>query len=180
MSKSQSHSNIVDIQKHRKQSVSVSKVATVTSHSVNSEVVDITERRQEQISQERRSVRRTILTEFMGVFVILPQKGLQKVSMYDISDDGLSFDMEKSKGHFKNGEEVAMRLYLSQKNYFPFVAKVSNVREIDEDGVVRHGASFVKNTVNSEALTHFVKFLESVSLTLQKDNGDLLTADSHR
>ena len=40
------------------------------------EVHDITEARQEILSRDRREVKRTILTEFVGAFVVLPEKVL--------------------------------------------------------------------------------------------------------
>ncbi|HAG91975.1 MAG TPA: PilZ domain-containing protein [Bdellovibrionales bacterium] len=139
----------------------------------SAEVVDIVGRREEMIQNERRITKRTILSEFIGAYAVIPGKGLIKVSMYDISDDGLSFDTESSQGHFHLGEEIAMRVYLNQKSYFPFVVRLQNLREVSEDGVYRHGVNFVKETVNEEALHHFVKFIESVSTSLESDEGDL-------
>ena len=81
--------------------------------SVPGEVLDITEARQEILSRDRRDVKRTILTEFVGAFVILPEKGLLKAALYDISDSGLAFDLELTEGGFVTGEEVAMRVYLN-------------------------------------------------------------------
>ena len=136
-------------------------------------LLDMTERRQAALQNERRQVRRTILSEFVGAFVLVPGFGLKKVSLYDISDRGLSFDMEFEIGGLRVGEEIAMRLYLSQFTYFPFVITVTNVREEPEEGVIRHGGNFVKDTINDKALGHFVKFIENVSLDLKRDNGDL-------
>lgn len=140
-------------------------------------VVDMTERRNEMIVQERREVRRTILSDFIGAFLIVPTKGLQKVAIYDISENGIALDLDYKAGRFVVGEEVAMRVYLNQQTYFPFVVKISNVREIEEEGVVRHGANFVKGTVNDVALHHFVKFIETVSASLQTDHGDVMVSN---
>lgn len=143
-------------------------------------VVDMTERRQEIIGQERRKVKRTILTEFIGAMAVVPQKGLQKLSLYDVSDEGLAFDVEFDEGQFKTGEEVAMRVYMNSTTYFPFVVKVLNVRAIPEEGVVRHGVSFVKGTINDVALHHFVRFIENVSAALRSDSGDILVSNLNR
>lgn len=140
-------------------------------------VVDMTERRNEILSSERRTVRRTILSEFVGACVVVPQKGLQKVALYDISENGLSFDMDPELGQFTSGEEVAMRVYLNHQTYFPFILKVAKARFITDEGVHRHGASFVKGTVNNEALHHFVKFIETVSASLQTDHGDVMVSN---
>src|SRR5687768_13571447 len=87
------------------------------------EVLDMTEARQQIINDERRNVKRTILTEFIGAFAVLPERGLLRLSLYDISDRGISFDLEMTEGRFLEGEEVAMRVYLNHKTYFPFIVK---------------------------------------------------------
>ena len=140
------------------------------------EVHDITEARQEILSRDRREVKRTILTEFVGAFVVLPEKGLMKAALYDISENGLAFELDMLEGAFQNGDEVAMRVYLNHTTYFPFTIRVSNARVIEEEGIVRHGANFVKGTMNDVALHHFVKFIETVSASLKTDTGDVLVS----
>ncbi|UOE99758.1 PilZ domain-containing protein [Bdellovibrio reynosensis] len=147
-----------------------------TKKEVGAEITDITEARQEILSRDRRDVKRTILTEFIGAFVVLPEKGLLKASMYDISDSGMAFDLELAEGGFTTGDEVAMRVYLNHSTYFPFTIRVTNSRAIEDEGVVRHGASFVKGTMNDVALHHFVKFIENVSASLKTDSGDVLVS----
>lgn len=143
-------------------------------------VIDMTEKRNEMISQERRQVKRTILSEFVGAFALVPRKGLLKVNLYDISENGLAFDVEAEAGHFALGEEVAMRVYLNQQTYFPFVVRIQNVRAVEEEVVFRHGANFLKGTINDEALHHFVKFIETVSASLQSDAGDIMVTNIAR
>lgn len=143
-------------------------------------VLDMTEKREEIIVEERRKVKRTILTEFVGAMAVVPQYGLKKVALYDVSDEGLSFETYLEDGQFKVGEEVAMRVYLNKTTYFPFIVRVSNVREITAEGVYRHGTSFVKGTINDVALHHFVKFIENVSAALRSDSGDILVSGLNR
>ncbi len=143
-------------------------------------VVDMTERRNEMITQERRLVRRTILSEFIGAFLVVPDRGLQKVTMHDISDNGIAFDIDFEAGQLKIGEEVAMRVYLSNQTYFPFIIKIANARSIPAEGISRHGGNFVRGTVNDVALHHFVRFFETVSASLQTDHGDILVSGLHR
>ncbi len=139
-------------------------------------VVDIGLKRQEIIQDERRSVRRTILTEFIGVHTIVPGAGLQKCALHDISVNGIAFDLAEKQGHFKGGEEVVMRVYMNHKTYFSFVVNVRSSRFVKEEGVYRHGASVVKGSVNQEALNHFIKFIESVSASLKTDHGDVIVS----
>ncbi|HRO68448.1 MAG TPA: PilZ domain-containing protein [Pseudobdellovibrionaceae bacterium] len=137
------------------------------------EVLDLVEPRQAILKDERRDLRRTILTEFVGAFVVVPERGLLRVSLYDISEDGLAFETETGQGAFHKDERVAMRIYLNHKTYFEFVVQVKWLENFTDAGFIRHGAKFVKNTVNDVALAHFVKFIEAVSVNLQADEGDL-------
>lgn len=148
------------------------KRVTSTSRS-KAPVMDITEVRKEMINSERRIVKRTILTEFIGAFVILPDHGLLRVSIYDISDNGVAFDIDTEKPIFKENEEVAMRVYLNHKTYFGFIVKVQNTRFVPSEGLVRTGTHFCKGTLNDVALHHFVKFIETVSASLKTDDGDI-------
>jgi hypothetical protein len=139
-------------------------------------ILDMTEARQAALNRDRRNVKRTILTEFIGAFVVLPERGLYRVSLYDISENGLSFDIDLPLGHYKKDEEVAMRVYLNHKTYFTFIVKVTNARVFEEENIMRHGANFVKGTINHSALHHFVKFIETVSANLRTDSGDILVS----
>lgn len=169
-------SNVIDFKKFKK-TKSKAPSQSKTAKPDAAPVLDMTERRQEIITDERRKVRRTILTEFVGAYAVVPGRGLLKVALYDISDNGLAFDLEEDAGHFKSGEEVAMRVYLNQQTYFPFDVTIQNFRFIDDEGVTRHGAQFVKGHVNAEALFHFVKFIETVSASLQRDSGDVMVSN---
>lgn len=172
-------SNVINLNDRRKALRQETTSASVKKNAkkISEEIVDITEKRQEIISQERRQVKRTILTEFVGAFVVVPNLGLVKVAIYDISQDGISFDMEDGQGAFQKGEEVALRVYLNQNTYFPFLARVQNVRKIEEENVVRHGGAFGKDSLNAEALQHFVRFIETVSASLERDSGDVMVSN---
>jgi hypothetical protein len=140
----------------------------------NAEVVDLHDKKQTILFHERRQVKRTILTELISSMVILPEKGLMKVSIHDISDEGISFELDSIHGHFKVGEEISLRVYLNQKAYFPIQVTIKHVTPVPEEGVVRHGTVYLKNEENNVALQHFVKFVESASQGLKKDSGDMM------
>ena len=70
-----------------------------------------------------------------------------------------------------------MRVYLNHKTYFGFLVKVRSFRLVKEEAVYRHGASFVKNSFNQEAIGHFVRFIESVSASLKTDHGDVIVSN---
>jgi len=154
-----------------------SQNSSANSESGGAPVVDMTIAREEMLNRDRREVKRTILTEFVGAYAVLPERGLMKVTLYDISENGIAFDLEIHEGVFLESEEIALRVYLNHSTYFPFVVKVVNSRRLEDEGVYRHGASFVKGTVNDVALHHFVKFIENVSASLRKDGGDILVSN---
>jgi len=143
----------------------------------NASVVDISEKRQEMINEERRSVKRTILTEFIGVHTVVPGAGLQKCSLHDISVNGVSFDLAKAQGSFKVGEEVALRVYLNHRTFFSFLVKIRSQRFVEDEAVFRHGAAMVQGSFNLEAIEHFIRFMESVSASLKTDRGDVIVSN---
>ncbi len=164
-------SNIIDFKSRIK---AKSKKSQNSKESAN--IVDISQIRSQTLDEERRKVKRTILTEFVAVHTLVPGVGLMKVSLFDINETGVAFDIEDNKGHFSVGEEVAMRVYLNAQTYFPFIVKVKNIREISDEGVHRHGCEFVKGTINDIALHHFIKFIETVSASLKQDRGDVMVS----
>ena len=166
--------NVIDITSYRQSKQA--QEPNAKAKSARASVLNMTERRQEILMRERRQVKRTILTEFVGAFAVIPQQGLLKVSLYDISDQGLAFDIEAPRGALTVGETVAFRVYLNRKTYFPFFVTVQNIRAITEEAVYRHGAFFEKETVNAKALHHFIRFIETVSASLHGDEGDIMVS----
>ncbi len=125
-------------------------------------------------TEDRRQKKRTVLTDFISVHVVVPRVGLVKAVLYDINEKGISFDLEQRLGHFNPSEEVALRLYLNHNTYFPMITQVKHITSVDEELVYRHGSEFVTNSVNALALHHLIRFLETVNLSLVIDRGDLL------
>lgn len=153
-------------------------IAKESSENVaDASIVDIGAKRQEMIQEERRSVKRTILTEFIGVHTVVPGAGLQRCTLHDISVNGVAFDLMKRQGHFQAGEEIVMRVYLNHKTYFGFVVCIRSCRYVKEEEVFRHGASLVTGSVNQEAIEHFIRFIESLSANLKTDHGDVIVSN---
>lgn len=138
------------------------------------QILDFDSEKKKLLFQERRQVKRTILSEFMSAMVVLPELGLLKVALYDISEEGISFEVEDLVGQFKVGEQILMRVYLNQKTYFPIQVLIKHATSDAKSGVTRHGTEFEKGSSTDVALQHFVKFIESASDGLKKDNGDLM------
>ena len=176
-----SSGNVIDLQKHRtKRGLGAVKKSKADVQDVNVDfapIVNLTERRKEIIDEERRGVKRTLLQEFVGLHLIIPAKGLSKCSIYDISENGVAFDMGADAGQFRVGEMVALRVYLNHETYFPFVVKINHIKFVEEEGINRYGAAFEKDTINDVALFHFAKFIENVSAYLKTDHGDVMVSN---
>lgn len=166
-------SKVIDILPRLKLKIVASTLPTAVFSS-NSEIMNFDEQRQKLLFSERREVKRTILTEFVSAMVVLPEKGLLKVAIYDISDEGISFDMDYEQGEFQADEDVSMRVYLNHKTYFPISIKIKHVKDEKDEGVIRHGAVFMKGAATDAALQYFVRFIETVSVGLKKDDGDMM------
>ena len=134
-------------------------------------IINMTERRQEMLEVERRGVTRTVLSQFIGVCLVMPDKGLQPVVLHDVSEGGVAFDLPLEMGGFNLGENVTLRIYLSHDTYFSFSTKVVNRRAAEAEGVMRHGTAFRKNDISFKTLFYFTKFLENVSQIARKDGG---------
>ncbi len=152
----------------------VKKTVSKTAKASAFPIVEIGELREKIIADERRKVKRTLLTEFVGASVILPGSGLVRVTLKDISLGGLSFDVEKKFGSFKKGERVALRVYLNHTTFFPMEILITNSRELEDQDIFRHGSKFSQESQNHEALGHFIKFMETVSPSLSHDFGDVM------
>lgn len=166
--------DVIDFKSRQKGKPGTDKQNSGNNHA---NVVDITETRTEIVMQERRKVRRTILTEFIAVHTVVPGMGLMKVALFNINEDGLAFDIDFKKGHFQVGEELAMRVYLNHQTYFPFVVRVKHITDVSDEEVHRHGCEFVKDSINDVALHHFIKFIENVSASLKHDKGDVIVSN---
>lgn len=137
------------------------------------EILPLTQVRQKAIRQERRSAKRTMLSEFIAAYVVLPERGLLRVGIFDISEKGMSFDLGIEEGSFGSGEKIAMRIYLNHRTFFSFVVEISNIRFFVKQNIARHGVNYVRGSINEAALHHFVKFIETVSINLKSDDGDM-------
>ena len=163
-----------EVDTHKEDAKYGKKSSDTPAKNLPADLIDMSEKRREIIKSERRNVTRTVLSQFIGVFVVLPKWGLQPVSVYDISESGVSFDMLNDMGSFEIGEAVTLRIYLSHDSYFTFSVDVANVRKSKGEGTTRHGSIFKKNDDSYKTLFFFAKFLENVGRVVRKDNGDKL------
>lgn len=172
-------SNIIDFKNAQEKKILKTELKSQKQSETAAEVISISsissKKQNLQLDvEDRRQNKRTVLTDFISVHVVVPRVGLVKAVLYDINEKGISFDLEQRLGHFNPSEEVALRLYLNHNTYFPMITQVKHITAVDEELVYRHGSEFVSNSVNALALHHLIRFLETVNLSLVIDRGDLL------
>lgn len=148
--------------------------STTVHEDVTPAVLSFEEQKQKMAFKDRRAARRTLFNEMMSSMVVIPERGLLKVFLHDISEDGLSFDTAIEDGSFAIGEEISMRIYINHKTYFPVKMTVKHCSQDKAGGVIRHGATLIKDASNDVVLQYFVKFIEAAALSMKKDSGDLM------
>lgn len=175
-------SKVIDLSS-RRQSSSTATTSALSDNSklgsgaetfTDSFIVDFESQKKMMDQKERRTRTRTVLNEMMSSMVVIPERGLLKVTLHDISTEGLSFDTMVDEGAFAPGEEVSLRIYINHKTYFPVCVTVKHVSEKSAQGTLRHGAILKKDATNDVVLQYFVKFVEAASDLMKKDNGDLM------
>lgn len=136
------------------------------------QILDVTQKIQEQQSEDKRKIKRVVLNEFISAHVHIPGRGLLRVILKDIHEGGLAFDLYEREGNFERGETLEMRFYMNHETYFKFNVKVAHHHHIVDEGFYRHGCQFGEEGLNDVALRHFVQFLQNIAASLRTDRGD--------
>jgi len=140
-------------------------------------IVDITNILREHGARDRRRAQRVVLGHLVSSHVVLPKFGLAQVAIRDIDKGGLAFEMDSFLGAFQKGDQLEMRFYLNGQTYFKINIVVAYSALDEELGVSRHGARFIAESLNQEALQHFIQFLRTVSVSLQTDRGERVVSN---
>lgn len=143
----------------------------------NAQVFDVTQRIQDRQADDRRQIQRVVLNEFISAHVFVPGRGLLKVTLKDINETGMAFDIDERQGQFTRGETLEVRFYLNHETYFKFHVQVAHARTMDAEGVHRHGVQFIGDSLNNVALHHFIQFLQNISASLRTDTGDRIVTN---
>jgi hypothetical protein len=123
----------------------------------------------------RQAQRRPVLNTF-SVFVVVPKKGLHRLAVHDISENGMGFDLDLA-GEFpqeypaKVGDSVEFRFYLNQSLFIPLVIQIARVEE-QAEGYRRIGAEFKeahKKTQSYKAFLSLLTFLDTIVDELKID-----------
>ena len=128
----------------------------------------------DKASEDRRKKRRIIVSGLMNAAIVHSKGLIRDVFIYDISREGMSFDLPQEY-NIKKDEELHMRLYLNSVDFFEFTVLVKNKRPVDIEDFHRYGTIFRNlNTDNKKAIINLVSFIESASSVLNKDRGEVL------
>lgn len=73
--------------------------------------------------EERRRARRTAIQEGFQLYLAIPQTGMVRISLNDISKVGLSFRSDFDLG-LKLDQSIEGRIYLNPAFYLPFAGKI--------------------------------------------------------
>ena len=128
----------------------------------------------DKASEDRRKKRRIVVSGLMNAAIVHSKGLIRDVFIYDISKEGISFDLPQQY-NIKENEQLHMRLYLNSVDFFEFTILTKNKRLVDIEDFHRYGTVFQNlNTFNKKAIINLVNFIESASSVLNKDRGEIL------
>jgi hypothetical protein len=119
------------------------------------------------------------MLDTFSVFIVIPKKGLHRLAVHDISEDGMSFNIEiegelPSNSQTQEGESLDFRLYLNATLYIPLSIQVVRVSE-HHDGK-RIGAEFQdKESANYRAFLSLLHLLDNIESVLRVDSTEQTT-----
>ncbi|MGK5081977.1 PilZ domain-containing protein [Bdellovibrionota bacterium FG-1] len=116
-------------------------------------------------AERRRSNRRPILRTF-SLFVVVPQKGIHRLEVHNVSEQGLSFDLDtegEDAANFplKESENLEIQFYLNQSLFLPLSVRI--VRAETTGPVRRVGVEIVRQDKASEGFKAFIQMLDQVA-----------------
>jgi hypothetical protein len=122
--------------------------------------------------ERRRSKRREILSTF-SLFVVVPRKGPHRLTVHDLSEDGIGFDLDiEEEADTSSGDglpaklqnsKLDVHLYLNQSFYLPLRASIKRVEDRKKT-IRRLGAEFTERQDPAyRGLIAFIAMLDAVS-----------------
>jgi hypothetical protein len=140
-------------------------------------IIDVTHILRERGALDRRKAQRVVFGHLIASYVVLPNLGLAQVVIRDIDEGGLAFEMDSFFGCFQKGDQVELRFYLNGQSYFRVNVIVAYSAQDNDYGVSRHGVQLIPDSLNQEALHHFIQFLKTVSILLKTDRGERVVSN---
>ncbi len=122
---------------------------------------------------DRRSARRRPILATFAVFVVIPKKGLHRLEVRDMSENGIGFDVDiegESVTDFpiKIGDSIDFRFYLNHSLFIPMKIKIRRIE--DHPMGRRAGAEFLeKRSPSHKAFLGFLNLLDHMVDVVQID-----------
>lgn len=123
--------------------------------------------------ERRRARRRPILNTF-SLFVVVPKKGVHRLTIQDVSDFGIGFELDtegedQAAFPIAAGEKLDLRFYLNTALFLPLTVEVVRLQE--RDGVRYVGAEFSdKSSRGFQALQSFLTMLDAIMDVVRLDS----------
>ena len=128
----------------------------------------------DKASEDRRKKRRIIVSGLMNAAIVYSKGLIRDVFIYDISKEGISFDLPQEY-NIQKDHQLNMRLYLNSVDFFEFTVSVKNRRSVNIEDFHRYGTVFKNlNASSKKVIINLVSFIESASSILNKDRGEVL------
>ena len=135
---------------------------------MNSKVINFEDKRSENLEKKRRKFERLMFENLIEVYAEIKEEEIFKISLLDISRDGLQFEVpiiKGQKGPFSIGDIINVRLYFSSNSYLPATIEIKHSQENIEDGrsFYRYGCLIDKTEDSFKPLGSFIEFLYQFS-----------------
>ncbi len=118
------------------------------------------------MNKERRKARRRPILETFSLFAVVPKKGVHRLKIHDVSEDGIGFDLDtegESQEDFslEAGAALELWLYFNPSLYLPLT--VETIRVEKQGPVRRVGAVFLnKGEKPHSAVVAFLQMLDNI------------------
>ena len=125
-------------------------------------VVKFSELQKKKDERNRRQYQRVLMSNILGAFAVIDQKGLLEIDLVDISEEGIRFSMPKGYGMFRKGEKLAFRLYFSQDDYIPLIIKIAWRQADNKNGVqvVNYGCQIEADEEVKACIQSLIVFIQ--------------------
>jgi hypothetical protein len=127
-----------------------------------------------QGEERRRSKRRPVIDTF-SLFCVVPKKGVHRLKIHDVSDQGIGFDLDIdgediAEFPLKTKENLEVHLYLNQSLYLSLPVSVARLE--DGGGIRRVGAEFTdRSGASYKAYAAFLQMLDLLGEAAQITQG---------
>lgn len=140
-------------------------------------ILNFTEKREENIERKRRNFERVLFNNLLGAYSVIDQAGVVfPIEMQDISHDGMSFLVPRGAigSTFKKNDEITLRMYFTKDTFIPVVCHIQrskNTKGDDGEVYLEYGVTFDKSIPTFEALKPFIDFLYKFAELSTEDKG---------